>query len=490
MNELVNPKLHRILVKGGVLSPAEMLRIIAMAEDIGLTGMHFGSRQDILLPLSEIAQSKLKDHHAPLGLEALADSKTANISCSYVTADIFPSTSWLTSATYLYVLEQFQFMPELEVNITDPRQRMVPLFTGHLNFIASPEEDFWFLYIQLPGWTKMETFPALIHSWDLAKVTMAIDPFGSSLPDLKACVAKVNDKQRLNTKSIQQDLTIPFHPFPYYEGMNRLDDHHYWLGLYWRNNWYSLDFLKATCELCMEQRIGKICITPWKSLIIAGLPEGKRIQWEKLLGRFGINARHSSLELNWHLPVGDQEALLLKQYLVREFDRQDISTYGLTFGVDSPFSRPYTSVIVERQSGLEFVDGFAVPPTYNLRYARNFDPNTRDYIEYARQVDRAELAELIVELSKLYFEQLNDNRDEVISTAVSPLRKSTKWEVNQCTKCQSVYDARLGDPDQHISVGTNFEDLPEDYKCWTCGAVKDTFQLTVLENFQDGDPIA
>lgn len=479
MKTKANTVLHRILVKGGVLSPAELLRITDLARELGLDGLHLGSRQDILLPLKD-EHPELKTEHVALGMEALEKSKTSNISCSYVTADIFPSTPWLTSSTYLYVLEQFQFQPELEVNIVDPRQRMVPLFTGHLNFIASKEEDFWFLYVQLPGWEKMEVFPALFHSWDLARVVRAVSPFSTALPDMKACVARVNDKQRLNTRNIQQGLSVPFYPFPYYEGMNRLDDSHYWLGLYWRNNWYALDFLAAMCRLCMEQRIGKVCITPWKSLIIAGIPEEKRIQWEKLMGRFGINARHSSLELNWHLPVGDQDALRLKQYLVREFDRQDISTYGLTFGIDSPYSRPFTSVIVERQSRQGFVDGFAVPPTYNVRYARNFDPNTRDYVEYARRVDRAELAELIVELSKLYFEQLNESGQESVRSATLPITKPVGVTVHQCSKCQSIYDEALGDLDQDVSAGTLFEELPADYKCWTCGALKSDLKVALI----------
>jgi rubredoxin len=477
MKTIANTILHRILVKGGVLSPAEMLRIADMARELGLNGLHLGSRQDILLPLKE-EHLELKIEHAALGLEPMDKSKANNISCSYVTADIFPSTAWLTSATYLYVLEQFQFQPELEINIVDPRQRLVPLFTGHLNFIASTDEDFWFLYIQLPGWKNMEIFPALFHSWDLARVASAVDPFGATLPDMKACVARVNDKQKLNTRNIQQELSVPFYPFPYYEGMNRLDDSHYWLGLYWRNNWYDLDFLAAMCRLCMEQRIGKVCITPWKSLIIAGIPQEKRLQWEKLMGRFGINARHSSLELNWHLPVGDQDALRLKQYLVREFDRRDISTYGLTFGIDSPYSRPFTSVIVERQSGQGFVDGFAVPPTYNVRYARNFDPNTRDYVEYARRVDRAELAELIVELSKLYFEQLNESGLGTVRSPSLPTTEPVGVPVHQCRKCQSIYDQVLGDPEQNISPGTIFDELPTEYKCWTCGALKSDFQIT------------
>jgi len=91
----------------------------------------------------------------------------------------------------------------------------------------------------------------------------------------------------------------------------------YWLGLYWRNNQYDLKFLKA----------------PWKSFVIKGIPKESKLALEKLLGQFGINVRHSALELNWHLPVGSQKALDLKKFLVMNFDQNDISTYGMTFTI-------------------------------------------------------------------------------------------------------------------------------------------------------------
>lgn len=471
----MNSPLHRILVRGGVLSPSEMLRIIALARELGLDGLHFGSRQDILLPVAE-QDKKILDRYTQLDVQPMTRSSGANISCSYVTTDIFPKTPWLSSATHLYILEQFSFSPQLEVNITDPKQRLVPLFTGHLNFIASPEEDYWYLYVQLPGWKEMVPFPALIHSWDISRVVMAVDPFGETLPDIAAVVTKVNDKQQLELKSIEEDLNVPFYPFPYYEGMNRLDEDQYWLGLYWRNNWYDLDFMAAICELCMEHRIGKLCITPWKSFIVSGIPETRRLQWEKLLGRFGINARHSSLELNWHLPVADQSALELKRFLVREFDHRDISTYGLTFGVDSAYARPFTSIIIEREQGPEEIDGFPVRPSYNLLYARNFDPNTRDYREYARRVDRSELSELMIELSKLYFEHLNEVPGEIIgATSREPAEKRVRV-LYQCGRCQSVYDPTFGDPEQQVIEGTPFADLPVDYRCSTCSGKKAAFR--------------
>ena len=98
-----------------------------------------------------------------------------NIVSSYVSTDIIRNTNWLTGNKFLYILEQFKEQPALKVNITDPKQQLVPLFTGHINFIASEHEDYWFLYIRLPQWERMEVYPVLIYSWDISKIYYEIE---------------------------------------------------------------------------------------------------------------------------------------------------------------------------------------------------------------------------------------------------------------------------------------------------------------------------
>jgi rubredoxin len=48
-----------------------------------------------------------------------------------------------------------------------------------------------------------------------------------------------------------------------------------------------------------------------------------------------------------------------------------------------------------------------------------------------------------------------------------------KWV---CTVCGYVYNPAEGDPDNGISPGTAFEDLPDDWVCPDCGADKDMFE--------------
>ena len=45
-----------------------------------------------------------------------------------------------------------------------------------------------------------------------------------------------------------------------------------------------------------------------------------------------------------------------------------------------------------------------------------------------------------------------------------------------CRICGYVYDPAAGDPDSNIAAGTDFDDLPEDWVCPTCGAPKSRFE--------------
>ena len=169
----MSKQLNRLIVKGGVLSPGELKYICESVESLGLKSISFGSRQDILF--SKEIDAKRLEEFDKLKIIQPKSNHGENIISSYLSTDIFPTTSWLTSGRYLYVLEQFRQQPKLKVNITDPKQRLVPLFTGHLNFIASAHEDYWYLYIRLPEWKEMKMYPALIYSWDMDKIELAIE---------------------------------------------------------------------------------------------------------------------------------------------------------------------------------------------------------------------------------------------------------------------------------------------------------------------------
>ncbi len=45
-----------------------------------------------------------------------------------------------------------------------------------------------------------------------------------------------------------------------------------------------------------------------------------------------------------------------------------------------------------------------------------------------------------------------------------------------CQVCGYIYDPAEGDPDNGVSPGTAFDDIPEDWVCPVCGASKDEFE--------------
>ena len=193
------------------------------------------------------------------------------------------------------------------------------------------------------------------------------------------------------------------------------------------------------------------------------------------MGKFGINMRHSSLELNWHLPVLDQEALELKNFLVRELDQQDISTHGLTFTIkNAPDMLLFTSIVIEKNldlsSGNESI--------YNVKYAKDFNANIAEYFTYAEGVHKEILPALLIELSKIYFRQLNPEKDVVTDQARN---KGLNLEAlsYQCANCLTIYDKKFGDPSANISAGTPFEKLPAHYRCHVCDSGKEYFRPVI-----------
>lgn len=474
--------LLRVFVKGGVISPADLLRIMDVSEKAGNSYIMFGSRQDILFPANPEEKESIHNLLEETSLEYSFTESTKlktplqeeNIVSSYVAVNIMDTTWWLKEDVYHYVLDSFDYQPVFKVNIIDPIQSLVPLFTGHLNFIASRKEHYWYLFIRKDDSNEApEQWPELIHGNDIAKVARQIERSLLESPgmSLDQLIQKVTDEIKIHSLQPEEELRMPTALFPYYEGLNSTLSNLFWLGLYWRNNKFDIDFLSAACRLCQQTNVGKISITPWKSFVIKGIRSKDRILWEKLMGRFGLNLRHSSLELNWHLPVMDKEALELKRYLVRELDQQDISTHGLTFTIkNTERMLLFTSVVIEK----EMSTSSQQKPLYNILYARKFNPNHSEYFPFARKAEKSRLPDLLIKLSKLYFREL-EGAEEESNKFFSGSEPPEPVPSYQCSVCMTIYDKKYGDPEAGVKPGTPFEELSEEYVCPLCTSTKESF---------------
>lgn len=463
-------ELVRVFVKGGIISPSDLLKTVIAAEKLGAQFMQFGSRQDVMFAVKEKNKEVLDSTFEEINsVYEINTFHYQNISSSYAALDLLPSKKWLASHIYHYILDDFDYCPKLRINIVDPSQSLVPFFTGNINFLASDHENFWYLYLRFNSTSdNPKKIPFLVYGEDIKKIARAIEnlevekngiPFNTIVDELL--------KLELKTRPITDELVFPDANFPYYEGLNRLADGKYWLGIYWRNNKVKLKILKEICQRCLQTETGKICLTPWKSFVVRGIFEKDRTGWEKLLGELGMNLRHSALELNWHLPALDAQALELKNYLVRAMDVQDISTYGLTFTIKTNDDiTPFTSIVIEKETEKE---------AYNILYSKDFNPNLSAYNYYAQGVMKEVIAPLLIELSRLYYERLEEEKNPQ-APLVAAEEKEIK-DIFQCQKCLTIYDEEYGDSNFGIEKGTPFKELPEEYECSVCGSAKQEFML-------------
>jgi len=471
--------LIRVFVKGGFLSPANLLKILDISASAGNKYVLFGSRQDILFPVNTTTPSQIDQYFESINIKYELGSDQSvcqNIVSSYAAVNVIETTHWVKEDTYNVITDNFDYTPKLKINLVDPRQSLVPLFTGELNFVASNEDNYWYLYIRdARKKNSIELWPRLISGLDIPKLSKKLEelfltykPFTTE--ELYMIVK--NENLRMNYKPISQKLKLPENSFPYYEGLNAMLNNQYWLGLYWRNNKYGLDFLSAACKLCQETNISNINIIPWKAFIIKGIKASDRLRWEKLMGKFGINERHSSLELNWHLPVIDEEALDLKSFLVKDLDQQDISTYGLTFAIKTGREYfPFTAILIESEPD----QMTSQSNLYTISYAKDFDPNNAIYYPYAKKVQREMIPSLLIELSKLFFRQLHPEKEQTLEPVIEHKEASHAITRFQCSNCLTIYDINYGDPDSGINAGTPFEKLPETYACRVCDSPKKFF---------------
>jgi rubredoxin len=475
--------LIRINFAGGLVSPNELQKILSIIKNLGIDEVRFGLRQQLFLhvPPQLMAQFEMEMNAENIAYKQ-NDNAYPNIISSYAGEEIFQQGNWLTEGIYKDVLDSFDYEPRLKINLSDQNQSFTPYFSGHLNFVASDIPNFWHLSIRLPKTNEVFAHNRLIFSNEIAKTSQIlekkIDEGISNHLEIFAYVPP-------NTISLPAEKPLELHPFrlPYYEGLNRYGRKS-WLGIYRRDELFSVDFLMEICKICLETKIGQFCITSWKSIIVKGIEEKDRKYWSNLLAKYSINVRHAANELNWQVEDDSDEALELKQSIVKYFDKWDLRTFGLCFGIKTkPKTEVFASIMVRKRR----FKLFNVIPTFNvydISYTKDFDPNGRTKVYFAEGVLRLNLNEQLRRSISLYNKNLSENRIEKIENQLTITNNKKLIITNlihQCPTCFTVYDPAFGDILNGIEAGIAFKDLPESYCCPTCESAKSEFVEVEVE---------
>ncbi|MFB9841783.1 rubredoxin [Mucilaginibacter ginsenosidivorans] len=467
--------LVKINLPGGFISAGDLYEILVVAESAGAKNIRFGNRQQLYFSIDAAHREdmELDMLKAEINYEISADSYP-NIVSSYVADTIFNYEGWLREGVYKDILDSFDHQPHLKVNLIDNHQTFVPFFSGNINFIASGTNNYWYLYIRFPKTGKLCCCPSLVYSDDIPTTAKTAEEIILQNQALFYDRKDIDDKQfykMLLKKSgaafqpVTEMLRLPDFYLPYYEGFNKYNNK-YWLGIYRRNELFSLDFLKEVCLLCLKTRIGQIYTTPWKSIIVKGIEQADRNQWGFILSKYRLNVRHAANELNWQIEDICNEGLALKQQLVREFEEEDLRTYQLCFAIKTQPKTGLTGSIIIKKSENNL---------YDILYTRDFNPNSKDYITYLQQVPPPKLSTHLIALCTEFFTvQSNSSLPAEVAEEIIP--QQCKAAVYQCNHCLTRYDKTYGDCVNEIGKEVDFE-LLTDYQCPVCEAPKKDFSL-------------
>lgn len=477
----------KINLPGGIASPGYLKDILSAAWDANVRKVRFGSRQQLLMTAHYEDMRFLERDFKKLGIfyEVNTDRRP-NIVSSYCGEEVFRTGQWLNASEYHSVLDSFDsepgFGPELrlglKINISDSNQSFTPFFTGNLNFISSPEPHFWFLYVRLKQTNTVFKWDGLIYTNEIGRLSKVIEEcmLEEGINEENALKAAVNERIRYVFQQSQQELELPSFSLPYYEGFNRYESRT-WLGLYRRNEEFPIELLLDVCALCLKTRVGEICATPWKSLVIKGIEDQHREAWSNILGKHNINVRHAANELAWQTEDHNGDGAALKNELIRYFSKNDTRTFGLCFGIQTrPKSEVFGSVLIRKRPLLR-IGQLPLFSVYDLYYTENFNPNSRTQVLFEKGLFKIHLP---AQLERLCRRFNNLRSKDTLKTMLSEpdeakMAVKTAKTVHQCPDCLTIYDPEFGDILGDIPPGTAFEALPAAYCCPTCDSGKAIF---------------
>jgi rubredoxin len=479
--------LIRINFKGGIASPAEMSAILNAAAKAQVEQVRFGLRQQMLFYMPLSFGKNFGKAMKALGVDFQVDNNQyPNIVSSYVAEEVFQKGNWLTEGIYKDILDTFEYRPQLKINISDADQSFSPFFSGHLNFIAAPTPNFWYLYVRIPKTNSLVSYKQLVFSNEIAKISQYLEEqiFIQKKTESKEIEHLLENLPIFISAPVETALEPARFTLPYYEGFNRYGKKT-WLGIYRRNESFPVNFLMKICALCQQTKIGEICLTPFKSLIIKGIQETDRWQWSNVLSEFNINVRHAANELNWQIEDDSDGALQLKSALVKGFDAIDLRTFGLCFGIKTrPRTEVYASIMLMRRPFklFNFIPLFSV---FDISYTEDFNPNGRTKKYFAKGVWRFNLDEQLRRCVLKYNKMIAENQVKAAGLKddhkVDDVQITSNRVIHQCSCCFTIYDENFGDILNNIPPGVPFTNLPDTYACPTCETAKKEFKAIHMD---------
>lgn len=428
-----------------------------------------GNRQEIILPqigldsqdyMRDIVGARLPEFHP----------KRPNIVTTRAVAPRSQRTAWLGEGGYDAILQGFQSNPAIAVDIVDPVQHSVPLFTGQAHFVATPEPDYWQLYLNvIPEGDRIELTQA-IHSQDIASVTGLVHQhylaYGTLDPtQLQAAIEQLlgNRLRTLGTIALHHNNRIrPIVGFKRDPQSDRFS-----LGIPVQRFPLPGPFLIDLSMLADRCGITTAHLSPWKSLLVHGIPPAERNSFEKLLLRHRINLNPGAWDhvtLNgWRSP----RLVHCAHELISALNTHAPHAADLTLAlVDDIMTLPDTPIVIRAKRSTHPLSRFQRSPRFSLFARDRFEHGNPTLVSHGRELRFKALLEALLAL----IEDYGATEINMETKAVPKARTAPLLNAHRCSECGTEYSALYGDPLGGIKAGTPFDELPADWACPTCEA--------------------
>src|SRR5687768_3092986 len=167
----------KVNFKGGIIPQNHLYNILVAAGKSGVHFVRFGLRQQLLFDVEIENLESLTAELDMLGIGyEVEEEEFPNIVSSFPAEKVFIIDTWLGENVYKEIFESFNYMPRLKINLSDVNQSFTPLFTGNINWVASPsKQDFWYLYIRFPKTNIVYEWKDVVHTKDLAGMSLSIE---------------------------------------------------------------------------------------------------------------------------------------------------------------------------------------------------------------------------------------------------------------------------------------------------------------------------
>jgi rubredoxin len=460
-----------ILHTAGGRIPLSVLRHAAELTMVHGNGtMALGSRQELILGGIQ-SRSRDRIRRELGGLLVEYHPRRPNIVTTRPMAGRAGRTHWLSDGAYDSVLSQFMTAPAIPVNLSDPRQDVLPLYTGQINFIASTEPGFWHVSFNARGQLRPIVLSTAVHVDGVPAATFVIQNAimhdnALDLPELQRNLMQNlgGSARELPQAAIaHHDEVRPIEGFEF-----DAQSESYSLGISALAQRLPGAFLVDLCLAARGLSIATAGLTPWRSLLVHGIPAIARADFERLLLRHRVSihtgAWDSACFQDFHTPGAVKAGADLLSALNDNFPHPGGLRIGLT---EHSGVIPDTPIVVRAETPPARWP-FRPEPHFNVYVHECFDRFNPMLITCATGVAAARMADVVLNL----VERFGAGQAPVVPVAplAAPVLLRGGALIHQCAECHTEYSEQYGDPLGGIDAGTPFAELPTSWSCPTCGA--------------------